>query len=60
MSELLNERQSQIKKLLNGQYRIERYEFNRNDFAGTDVKKIEPKPVPREVILRLIKFFEQK
>jgi hypothetical protein len=60
MSEFLKERQSQIKKRSNGRDRTERYDLSSNDSNRTDVKKIEPTVVPREVILRLIQFFEQK
>jgi hypothetical protein len=60
MSEFLKERQSQIKKRSNGRDRIDRYDLSGNDSNRTDARKIEPTVVPRELILRLIQFFEQK
>lgn len=59
MSELLNEYQLKIKERKNGHNRIDRFEPESGDFTRIVDKKIKPTKIPKEVILRLIRYFEE-
>lgn len=59
MSESIDQRQLHVKLAVKGQDRSNIYEPRRENQAASNEIKLEPKPVSKEVILRLIDFIEQ-